>query len=439
MFEPGQGESTLLGNHRLARLTELLSRWQPLWCPLPFQYRHLPWPDDFAALGDALLGLSEQDVVRLQAAPYHASPLAEWLPVAELEVLVDLPILSAPAASLPCEWGQHVGGRKWRQIEAFVEQVCLGPGESLVEWCAGKGHLARTLARRHDADVTGLEWQATLCDKGRQLAQRQGVTVKMRQQDVMGSVIATPLTAQTHIVALHACGDLHVRLLELAAETESPVTLAPCCYQRTRDAVYRPLSRRAKALSEAHHLTLSREDLAMSVQETVTAPGGVQRGRERANAWRLGFDELQRQVRGIDAYLPVPSLAYGRMPDDFAGFCRWAARQKGLPLPSGVDWAALEAAGWQRQFRVKRLELVRHLFRRPLEVWLALDRMMLLTESGFDAELGIFCDRELTPRNLLLRASRSGGQAVNPSLRDEARSSAAAAGGRSSRWRDPVP
>lgn len=358
-----------------------------------------------------MLGLSEQDAVRLQDFPFHASPLAEWLPVAELEALVDLPMLAASPSSLPPAWGQHVGGRKWRQIEAFIEQVRLRAGEPLVEWCAGKGHLARTLARRHAVDVTALEWQATLCDEGRQLAQRQGVAVEMRQQDVLASPLAAPLTPQAHIVALHACGDLHVRLLEIAAETGSSVTLAPCCYQRTRDEVYRPLSRRARELGEAHRLTFSREDLAMSVQETVTAPGGVRRNRERANAWRLGFDELQRQLRGIDAYLPLPSLAYGRMPEDFAGFCHWAARQKALLLPSGVDWDAFEAAGWRRQSRVKRLELVRHLFRRPLEVWLALDRMMLLTESGFDAELGIFCDRELTPRNLLLRASRPSGQA----------------------------
>ena len=359
------------------------------------------------------MGMSEQDVERLQASPFHASPLAGWLPVAELEALVDLPRLVAAPASLPCEWGQHVGGRKWRQIEAFIEQVRLRPQESLVEWCAGKGHLARTLARQYAVAVTALEWQATLCDEGRQLAERQGVAMDMHQQDVMASVIATPLTTQTHIVALHACGDLHLRLLERAAETGSSVTLAPCCYQRTRDQVYRPLSRRARELCQAHHLALSREDLAMSVQETVTAPGGVRRRRERANAWRLGFDELQRQVRGVDAYLPVPSLAYGRMTEDFAGFCHWAAQQKGLVLPSDVDWAGFEEAGWGRQFRVKRLELVRHLFRRPLEVWLALDRMTLLTESGFNAELGIFCDRALTPGNLLLRASKRGGQAAS--------------------------
>ena len=144
----------------------------------------------------------------------------------------------------------------------------------------------------------------------------------------------------------------------------------------------------------------------MAVQETVTAPRHDRRHRQRAGAWRLGFDHLQRRVRGRDDYLPVPSLAYGRMPDRFEGFCRWAAAQKGVELHDGIDWAHHEAWGLRRQAEVTRLELVRHLFRRPLEVWLALDRLVFLEEAGYDAELGTFCERELTPRNLLIRARR---------------------------------
>lgn len=143
----------------------------------------------------------------------------------------------------------------------------------------------------------------------------------------------------------------------------------------------------------------------MAVQETVTAPRGVRRHRARANAWRLGFDRLQREARGRDDYLPVPSLAYGRLPEDFAGFCRWAAERKGVTLPPAPDWAGLEAEGWRRLAEVSRLELVRHLYRRPLEVWLALDRVCRLEEAGHRVRLGTFCERDLTPRNLLIAAS----------------------------------
>ena len=57
---------------------------------------------------------------------------------------------------------------------------------------------------------------------------------------------------------------------------------------------------------------------------------------------------------------------------------------------------------------MRNLELVRGLFRRPLELWLVLDRALFLSERGYEVQLGEFCDSHLTPRNLLLLAQRCG-------------------------------
>jgi hypothetical protein len=164
------------------------------------------------------------------------------------------------------------------------------------------------------------------------------------------------------------------------------------------------MSRLGRDLAHQHRLHLNREDLALAVQETITAPRSDRMARARGNAWRLGFDLLQRKLRGTDDYLPLPSLARGRSPPSFEAFCRWAAAQKGMALPAPCDWQALEQEGWRRYAEVSRLELVRHLFRRPLEIWLVLDRALFLEEAGFRVEVGTFCTRALTPRNLLLRA-----------------------------------
>ncbi|MGJ7461472.1 methyltransferase [Halomonas sp. MA07-2] len=397
---------------RFTQLAQRLAEWQPLWRCLPFQHPRLPWQSRWPGLAEALLALPDVEVVRLQEAPFIDSPLAGWLPVGELARLVTLTSLAGQgealaegfAEGLPEAWAEGVGERKWCQIQAFLPRVEVTGGESLVEWCAGKGHLARALSHRHAMEVTALEWQPALCEAGQAMAERQGARVLLQEQDVMAKGAGRWLDARTRVVALHACGDLHRRLLELVVEAGSAVTLAPCCYQRTTEDIYRPFSGLGRSLAEAHGLALERDDLALAVQETVTAPRAVQRHRQRAGAWRLGFDRLQRDVRGVDAYLPVPSLAYGQMPETFEGFCRWAAQQKGIVLPAGIDWSGLEAAGWERQAEVARLELVRHLFRRPLEIWLALDRLVFLEEAGFTAELGTFCARALTPRNLLLRA-----------------------------------
>ena len=85
---------------------------------------------------------------------------------------------------------------------------------------------------------------------------------------------------------------------------------------------------------------------------------------------------------------------------------RRLAEREGVDVPAHQDWAALEAHGWQRQRAVMRLSLVRHVFRRPLEVWLALDRALYLERVGYRVRLAEFCGRELTPRNLLISARR---------------------------------
>ena len=377
---------------RFERLTGLLAEWYPVWSVEPFQCIQPPW---------ASFRVKRTGVFRSDAAT-----LARWLPVEQLADLIDLQRMPAVAAPPPERWGHGVGGRKWRQIVAFAARMHIAPGQSVVEWCAGKGHLARTLARSHGTPVTGLESDARLCREGQALATHQGVSLHLQEQDVLAPDVLRWLHPETHVVALHACGDLHLRLLDLAAHTGCAISLAPCCYQRTVHERYLPLSQTGRELAGRHALVLTRQDLALAVQETVTAPRHAQRQRRRAKAWRLGFDLLQRELRGMDEYLSVPSLRYGDLPVDFQGFCRWAAAEKQISLPPIADWTAREAAGWRRLEEVEQLEHVRHLFRRPLEVWLALDRARRLEEAGMRVDLGSFCDREVTPRNLLLRASR---------------------------------
>ncbi|MFM9269050.1 methyltransferase [Halomonas elongata] len=392
--------------YRFRRLGAVLAEWQPVWQPLPFQHRRLSWECRYPAMAEALRALPEDEAERLQADPFTASPLSAWLPMAELAELVELPDLAPRGPTLPDAWGTFVGGRKWRQIQAFAPLVT--PDADLVEWCAGKGHLARGVSRWHGVGIQALERQAELCRSGHELALRQGVAVQLHQQDVLAEGASHWLTPSTRVMALHACGDLHGRLLELAARRGASVTLAPCCYQRTEAERYRPLSEQGRQDMAEQGWRLCRDDLSMAVQETVTAPSGVRRQRRRANAWRLGFDALQRDVSGRDAYLPVPSLAYGRMPDDFAAFCHWAAERKAVTLPAHVDWTGYEAEGFRRLDEVTRIELVRHVFRRPLEVWLALDRVRLMEEAGFRVGFGTFCERDLTPRNLVIEAAPAG-------------------------------
>jgi len=102
------------------------------------------------------------------------------------------------------------------------------------------------------------------------------------------------------------------------------------------------------------------------------------------------------------------------MTTGFSGFCRWAAELRGLPLPDALDYGYWLEYGARRLAQVRRHELVRHLFRRPLELWILLDYGLYLQEQGYRVRLGQFCDRSLTPRNLLIDAVRVSGRPPSP-------------------------
>ena len=390
---------------RFHALDAFLTRHQALWRPRPFTEHILRWESAHPELATWLRhrSLADAEAAHNQPAELQApAPFPELAATAtRLSHIEELPASEPPRADN--RQSTDVPGRKWLQIQAFA--ACLQFNEKprhWLDWCAGKGHLGRQLARE-GAALTCLEWDAALVEDGARLSTRLGITANHQCQDVLAADTTQHLQTEHTPVALHACGDLHVRLLQLAIDKQCrQLAIAPCCYNRTRLDHYQPLSRTVQSSS----LRLSRDDLGLPLSETVTAGAREKRNRDQSMAWRLGFDLLQRNLRGQDEYLSTPSLPSAWLKKSFEDYCRDLAELKQLPAPGSEDWQALERQGWQRLAEVRNLELLRSLFRRPLELWLLLDRALLLEEQGYHVRLGSFCPSELTPRNLLLLAER---------------------------------
>ena len=386
---------------RFQALDAFLIEHQGLWKPRPFTHLHLPWETQHPELAQWLRQRSLDDAETCHNHPHDLpapAPFAQLAAQARALSAVDkLP--TQPLAPARHRLNVDVPGRKWEQIEAFGStlQFAQAPTHWL-DWCSGKGHLGRRLLQADQA-LTCLEYDPALIAAGQALSDHHGLPATHRLQDVMADVA---IHAEHTPVALHACGDLHVRLLQLASAVGcKQVALAPCCYNRITADTYQPLSNAGRAST----LQLSIDDLGLPLSETVTAGKRVRLQRDTSMARRLGFDQLQRELRGLDEYLPTPSLPARWLDKSFADYCRELANLKGLSTGE-QDWAALEAHGWRRLAEVRNLELVRGLFRRPLEVWLVLDRALFLGENGYKVDVGTFCDPALTPRNLMVLAER---------------------------------
>ncbi len=386
---------------RFRALDAFLIEHQGLWRPQPFTQRQLPWENEYPELAQWLRQRSLADAEANHNQPHGLLAPAPFPQLAsqalQLSTVDKLP--TQPLQPAAHRLKVDVPGRKWQQIEAFgaALQFAQTPRHWL-DWCAGKGHLGRRLLHTCQ-QLTCLEYDPALIASGQALSEHHGLPVTHRLQDVMADVA---ISAEHTPVALHACGDLHVRLLQVASAAGcKQLALAPCCYNRIQGNTYQPLSDAGSAST----LLLSLDDLGLPLSETVTAGKRVRLQRDTSMARRLGFDQLQRLLRGCDEYLPTPSLPTHWLDKPFADYCRELARLKGLSTGE-QDWAELEAHGWQRLAEVRNLELVRGLFRRPLELWLVLDRALFLSERGYRVEVGSFCDPALTPRNLMVLAER---------------------------------
>ncbi len=397
---------------RFTVLDRLLTDNRRYWQLRSFELMTPPW--QHTALQSWLLSLSQQDRQRLLLDDLQrAHALAPFIPDAEtlvqrcqLETVIQPTSKAASDStqqSAPAWLSYHIPGRKWSQIQAF-DRALHDTDRPFVEWCAGKGHLGRLLAYRHQQPVTSLELQAALCQQGQHLADQRELPCRHHVVDVMTTAASELLHPSQHAVALHACGKLHIQLLiEGVKRGVEAISLSPCCYHLIDQSSYQPLSR----IAADSALQLSRDDLSLALQETATAGAREQRLRQRQRCWRLGFDLLQRQIRGIDHYLNCPTIPQSRLSGNFEQFCRWMADRKQLTLPSGIDFDHFEQHGQQRVIDNERIELVQQLFRRPLELWLALDRALYLQQHGYHVRLEQFCDRQLTPRNLLIQAHRT--------------------------------
>lgn len=386
-----------------AELDAILAQTRHYWQILPFDQQTLPWGDNVPLLA-ALNGLDEVQIEQLDADDKALRQfLQPFIPaMTKLDALLSLPLHSPEFSDTPSWLKAGIKGRKWQQIQTFA--ALLDKDElPVLEWCAGKGHLGRLIAFSHGRRVESVEWQQSLCDAGQQGADKWDLPQQFYQADVLQGEAAELIKMNQQVVALHACGELHMSLLRQASARQSQKLLvSPCCYHLITDDVYHPLS----AAARDSVLCLDKRDLNLPLQQTVVAGERERRFRTTEVTWRLGFDELQRDIRQQQQYLPLPSVRQSMLTGDFETFCRWAAERKGLVLPPQVDWQEYEMAGQRRKQINGRIELVCHGFRQALEIWLLLDRALFLEEQGYEVALSQFCDPQVTPRNLLITAER---------------------------------
>lgn len=379
------------------QLSQLLQRYQSYWQFQPMQQQ---WPQLPAPLQQALRALSLADCAAIDNdLQRQAAFFAPWL----ADVFTQQPAIphyQGAATDWPFWLSTDIPGRKWQQISLFAAATAR-TDLPVLEWCAGKGHLGRLIAYSQRRQVLSLEWQQSLCEAGAAKADKLGLPQQFQQVDVLNAPIAGYFQAQQQWLALHACGDLHrVGLQQAIASGCQAIALLPCCYHLQQASHYQPMS----VAGRGSGLLLDKTALRLAVQQHCTGGERVRRLSQTEMLWRqLWRLWAQQQGRPYQALRSVGKHWFSGALSDFLQF---AATQHQLAAPPAAQLATLLQAAEQALLAQRQLEVLQHVFRRPLELWLVLDMALALQDAGYQLSLQQLCDPDLTPRNLLIQAWR---------------------------------
>lgn len=389
-------------------LDHFLLSYQSLWRFEPFHACSNDvslWLDEYPDLSQWLDGLSRSDIEMFKSDDKALlEAMSHFIP--ETCIASQLTQLSEATQSvLNLDRNLEVGvpGRKLAQIKSMgAAALSEHVGSEWLEWCAGKGFLGRILSQQTKEKVTSFEWQQSLCDSGTVVANQQDLNMQFIQGDAFSIEANQVFNCRQHAVALHACGDLHVRLLEMATKNQLPaVTFSPCCYHLIRSDEYQAMSILAKQSS----LKLTQSELRIPLQETVTGGERVKRHRQLEMTFRLGLNQLLVNELHQTGYCPIPSIKKSQLSEGFEAFCKWAMDVKNVDVPN-VDFDHYMSVGEVLFWRMEKLSLVQQIFRRPLELWLAYDKGLYLEEKGYAVSIKTFCNKQITPRNILVHAQK---------------------------------
>jgi hypothetical protein len=402
---------------RFTALSAFLAATKPIWSGRPFVVEQLPWEDEHPETAAWLRALSNDAIDRIEAETARFEDLAaqapprillEWRDEADaLSAVVPLPDCARGRAvrEQPGQLGRQVPDRKWRQVLAFISAALGVLDDSraeIVDWCAGKGHVGRTVGVLTGRRVVLLEQRQALETYARERAGRIGARVSFEAVDVLDDSVARHLDEGQTILGLHACGILTDALIDraIAARARS-LLVATCCYHRLGgDQTYRPMSCEARATDPG----LAYMSLRLATGDETKASPRIRARRRRELAWRLGLDELVREGTNETLYRDqgrLPSRLF-RLP--FGDFCRATTDYLYWDLPRKWNEDEFERRGRERARSVRARGLVRGVFRRAIEVWITIDRALYLEERGWNARIGTFCERALTPRNIAIAA-----------------------------------
>lgn len=298
-----------------------------------------------------------------------------------------------------------------KKLAPFVNQFYQKYGvKNIIDIGGGVGHLAQTLTSHYQLKTTTLDMDPALQKTGRVRFKRNDVNYIHVKVDAENESFKAILDPDSLTLGLHTCGPLAVHQIKGSSSKRiKGVINFGCCYEKllaypesqnisqSAQKMTSPLvfNRFALTLATRAHRKMNEKDYELKL---------------KVKYYRYAIHFLLHDEYGLKDLTSLGNSRPTLYDESFASYVINQFEKIRIPLKHSPE----ELNEYFSNHKVQDLiwnmlsaDLIRNAFGRLMELYILLDRVLFLEESGYDVQLLEFFEEPLSPRNLGIVANLS--------------------------------
>ena len=365
-----------------------------------------PLPDPFQAWSEALLSLTDKDLIALECFGdtsklencVHNNLLVEYFKKAWQ--LATIPHLNVDTPDIPQKLSRKMSQKKIHEVATIRGFLKDKKMLNLIDVGSGAGHLSSILVHdrpiksfcvdmNHEFQQQGLKklkrWNPELLDK------IEFVNFELQSEQLLPFDYDS---ANTLVLGLHSCGPLSTYLIENQAKTPQQHLLNfGCCYHKLTNEY------NLSQLAQKSPLTFTNHALTMAAKCHRVFGLNEFNERARVKKFRYAFHFYSHEMLNK----PFATLGNAKSSDYLGKFSDYVQKYYSNELDAIELDRFFSDDKTQSNIQIAlNAGVIRSVLGRLIELYLLLDRAIFLQESGLKVELVEMFKRELSPRNIAI-------------------------------------
>jgi len=363
-------------------------------------------PFKLESMIESMMNLDEESLLNIQNCILPQVDVSQELKayLQSIQDLTSFEQLELSSINFPDALTRKVDDKKLHELKQLhLTLKDLKDFSNVLDIGGGVGFLSTMIAQNFNCHVTSLDFNKQLQASGQERIQKWNLKkVKFIHSDFnqMTSLKDFDNLDNRLVIGLHSCGELGTKLIQYGAKSQcNQVVLASCCYHKLNG------SYNISFHAQKHPFDFSINALHLASRASKIEDFNAFQNKLRVRKYRyllhmLEYDKGHKDFR---------SIGNTKLSDYQLSFTDYVQRYS-LFNDLSIEDSEEFFSNTDNHLRVKKIifaDILRSLLGRVVETYIILDRAIFLEEAGYKTKIIKAFNQNISPRNLLILASRS--------------------------------